>query len=53
MNLNPDPGGYWKSPPLTDRYWYPIYEKMCELEVPAMIHVVVVQPGGTPRARIT
>src|SRR5260370_10593495 len=40
VNLNPDPsGGYWKSPPLTDRYWYPIYEKMVELEVPAMIHV--------------
>jgi 4-oxalmesaconate hydratase len=40
VNLNPDPsGGYWKSPPLTDRYWYPIYEKMVELEVPAMVHV--------------
>src|SRR5471032_1302076 len=40
VNLSPDPsGGYWKSPPLTDRYWYPIYEKMCELDVPAMIHV--------------
>ena len=40
VNLNPDPsGGYWQSPPLTDRYWYPIYEKMVELEVPAMIHV--------------
>ena len=40
INLNPDPsGGYWKSPPLTDRYWYPLYERMCELEVPAMIHV--------------
>jgi len=39
-NLNPDPtGGYFDSPPLGDRYWYPIYEKMCELEVPAMIHV--------------
>jgi 4-oxalmesaconate hydratase len=39
-NLNPDPaGGYWTSPPLTDRRWYPIYEKMVELEVPAMIHV--------------
>lgn len=24
---------------LTDRYWYPIYEKLVELEVPAMIHV--------------
>ncbi len=39
-NLNPDPsGGYWKDPPLTDRWWYPLYEKMAELEVPAMIHV--------------
>ena len=40
FNLNPDPsGGHWDSPPLGDRYWYPIYEKMCELDVPAMIHV--------------
>jgi 4-oxalmesaconate hydratase len=39
-NLNPDPsGGRWTSPPLTDRYWYPIYEKMAELDVPAMVHV--------------
>jgi len=39
-NLNPDPsGGYWKDPPLTDRCWYPLYEKMVELDVPAMIHV--------------
>jgi 4-oxalmesaconate hydratase len=40
VNLNPDPsGGYWTDPPLTDKHWYPIYEKLCELEVPAMIHV--------------
>ncbi len=40
INLNPDPsGGHWTSPPLTDRYWYPIYEKMVELNIPAMIHV--------------
>jgi 4-oxalmesaconate hydratase len=40
VNLNPDPsGGYWTGPPLTDRYWYPLYEKLCELDVPAMIHV--------------
>ena len=40
VNLNPDPsGGYWTDPPLIDKYWYPIYEKLCELEVPAMIHV--------------
>jgi 4-oxalmesaconate hydratase len=39
-NLNPDPsGGRWTSPPLTDRYWYPLYEKMVELDVPAMVHV--------------
>lgn len=39
-NLNPDPsGGNWTSPPLTDRYWYPLYEKMVEFDVPAMIHV--------------
>lgn len=39
-NLNPDPsGGYWKDPPLTDRSWYPLYEEMVRLDVPAMIHV--------------
>jgi 4-oxalmesaconate hydratase len=40
VNLNPDPtGGYWTDPPMTDRYWYPVYEKLCELDLPAMIHV--------------
>jgi 4-oxalmesaconate hydratase len=40
INLNPDPsGGHWTSPPLTDRHWYPIYEKMAEYDLPAMIHV--------------
>jgi len=40
INLNPDPsGGHWTSPPLTDRHWYPLYEKMVELDIPAMIHV--------------
>ena len=39
-NLNPDPsGGHWNAPPLTDRHWYPFFEKMVELDVPAMIHV--------------
>ena len=42
-NLNPDPsGGHWTSPPLTDRYWYPMYEAMVELDVPAMVHVSAV-----------
>ena len=40
INLNPDPsGGWWTSPPLTDRWWYPIYEKMVEWDIPAMVHV--------------
>lgn len=39
-NLNPDPtGGFFTGPELGDRYWYPLYEKMCELDVPGMIHV--------------
>lgn len=39
-NFNPDPsGGYWTDPPVTDRHFYPLYEKLCELDVPAMIHV--------------
>jgi 4-oxalmesaconate hydratase len=39
-NLNPDPsGGAWTGPPLSDRGWYPLYEKLVELDVPAMIHV--------------
>lgn len=40
-NINPDPsGGFWNdAPPLDDKYWYPLYEKMVELGVPGMIHV--------------
>jgi len=38
--LNPDPfeNGSEEAPPLGDRYWYPLYEKLCELDVPAHIH---------------
>jgi predicted TIM-barrel fold metal-dependent hydrolase len=39
--LNPDPyenGDRGEAPPLGDRYWYPLYEKLCELDVPAHIH---------------
>lgn len=40
VNLNPDPtGGMWADPPLIDEYWYPLYEALCDLDVPAMIHV--------------
>ncbi len=39
-NLSPDPsGGYWKDPPLTDKWWYPLYEEIVRLDVPVMIHV--------------
>lgn len=40
VNLNPDPsGGHWTGLPMTDKSWYPVYEALCELDVPAMIHV--------------
>ena len=43
LNLNPDPsGGHWSAPPLTDPAWYPLYEAMVELDVPAMVHVSAV-----------
>ena len=49
------PGGRWTSPPLTDRYWYPIYEKMVECDMPAMVHVCAPAAirASTPPARIT
>jgi predicted TIM-barrel fold metal-dependent hydrolase len=38
--VNPDPyeNGGTKAPPLGDRYWYPLYEKLCELGVVGHIH---------------
>jgi 4-oxalmesaconate hydratase len=40
VNLNPDPsGGYWTGTPVTDREWYPLFEALVDLDVPAMIHV--------------
>lgn len=38
--LNPDPyeNSGVEPPPLGDRHWYPLYEKLCELDVPAHIH---------------
>jgi 4-oxalmesaconate hydratase len=39
-NLNPDPsGGHWTSRPLTDEFWFPLYDALVELDAPAMIHV--------------
>ena len=39
--ISPDAsGGYWKDGiPITDKSYYPLYEKMVELDVPGMVHV--------------
>lgn len=38
-NLNPDPsGGRWSDPPLGDEWWYPVYEKLVELNASVMMH---------------
>lgn len=38
--LNPDPteGDGTPPPGLGDPFWYPLYEKLCELDVPALVH---------------
>lgn len=38
-NLNPDPSGTWAGKPLTDESWFPLFEVLEELDVPAMVHV--------------
>lgn len=39
-NINPDPsGGFWTGKPFTDREWYPLFEALCDLDVPGMVHV--------------
>ena len=39
-NVNPDPtGGGWTGPALYDRYWWPLWEAMEELDLPGMLHV--------------
>jgi predicted TIM-barrel fold metal-dependent hydrolase len=46
--LNPDPYEGLKQPPaLGDRFWYPVWEALCELDVPALIH----SAGCRPPAR--
>lgn len=38
--LNPDPteGDGPPPPGMGDKFWYPLYEKLCELDVPALVH---------------
>lgn len=46
--LNPDPKEGLAPPPpgLGDRYWYPIYEALCELDVPGIIHSAGCRPAA-------
>ena len=48
--LNPDPfeNSGTEAPGLGDRYWYPLYEKLCELDVPAHIHATGSHSARTP-----
>lgn len=48
--LNPDPyeNSGTEAPGLGDKYWYPLYEKLCELNVPAHIHATGSQSERTP-----
>ena len=46
--LNPDPyEGTAQPPALSDRFWYPVWEAVCELDVPVLIH----SAGCRPPAR--
>jgi 4-oxalmesaconate hydratase len=38
-NVNPDPSGTWAGKPITDDSWFPLWEAIEELDVPAMVHV--------------
>jgi 4-oxalmesaconate hydratase len=38
-NVNPDPSGTWAGTPITDESWFPLWEVVEELDVPAMVHV--------------
>lgn len=48
--LNPDPyeNSGTEAPGLGDRYWYPLYEKLCELDIPAHIHATGSQSDRVP-----
>lgn len=48
--VNPDPyeNGGQEAPALGDRYWYPLYEKLCELDVPMHIHATSSQSERCP-----
>ena len=44
--LDPDPWeGTGYVPPMGDEYWYPLYEKLVELDVPALVHSAACKNG--------
>jgi predicted TIM-barrel fold metal-dependent hydrolase len=45
--VDPDPGGRQQTPGMHESYWYPLYEKAQELNVPLMVH-----PTGTFDRRV-
>lgn len=48
--FNPDPfeNSGTEAPALGDRYWYPLYEKLCELDLPMHIHATGSRSERTP-----
>ena len=51
IKINPDPGeGSAEVPHMGDEYWYPLYEKLVELDVPALVHSA---QCGQPRVPYT
>src|SRR5439155_1280574 len=36
--LNPDPAGDKQTPGVHEEYWFPLYEKAVQLDVPLMVH---------------
>jgi len=40
VNSDPYENSGKEAPGMGDRYWYPLYEKLCELDVPVMLHGV-------------
>lgn len=36
--LNPDPGGDRQTPGMNTEYWYPLYEKAQQLDIPLIVH---------------
>ena len=45
--IDPDPGGRLQTPGLHESYWYPLYERAQQLNIPLMVH-----PTGTFDRRV-